>query len=486
LRTSCRSRAAEVGAEPEAAAAGHRLLLVEIAGERLGLPAGSAAEIIRARALARVPQAPASLLGVINLRGAVVPVLSLARLTGRAVREPTPATRIVVLAQVPPLALLVDAVAGLGDPLSADPIDLPALLREVTAASARSASTGRASAAAGPASADADKAENHAGLALLGFTVAGQLFGLALEKIVEVLPLPEFIALPDAEGAALGVADQDGALLPLVAARRLLGRGEPGAAAGGVVVITRLGAARVGLVVDAVEAVVRTPETEVERVPVLLARGSGQARVEAICRLDGGRRLLSVLSPDALFDDETVRRVMAAAPAGEESMTETAGEQDGTERFVIFELAEEHYGLPIGAVDQIVRLPDVLTRVPRAPPLVEGVMNLRGAVVPVIDAGRRFGASGGGAVGRRRVIVVTIDGLKAGLIVDRVSSVLAIRTDALLPAPPLVEGEAGTFDRVIPVEQDDRLILLISPKALLEKAEHDMLAALAAEAQPAP
>ena len=77
-------------------------------------------------------------------------------------------------------------------------------------------------------------------------------------------------------------------------------------------------------------------------------------------------------------------------------------------------------------------------------------------------------------------MVVDVGGLKAGLIVDGVSEVLSAAPGELLPAPDLAGDEAGTFDRVVSIARDDRLILVVSPRALLAKAERDMLAALAA------
>jgi purine-binding chemotaxis protein CheW len=151
---------------------------------------------------------------------------------------------------------------------------------------------------------------------------------------------------------------------------------------------------------------------------------------------------------------------------------------DADERFVIFELGDEQYGLPVEAVDEVVRCPDQLTRVPRAPSFVEGVMNLRGKVVPVIDQRRRFAAQNASSLERCRVIVVLIDGERTGFVVDRVSDVMALPAALLRPAPELTADETGVFDRIAMTERDGRMILLIDPKALLDRAERDVLASI--------
>jgi purine-binding chemotaxis protein CheW len=247
------------------------------------------------------------------------------------------------------------------------------------------------------------------------------------------------------------------------------------------IVVARLGPALVGLVVDRMTAILRLPEAAIDPVPPVLTRGAGEARVEAIGRLEGGRRLVSILAPARLFNDETASRLLADAGRETGAMTDAEGGSKAVERFVVFRLGDEHYGLPIAAVDEVARRPESLTRVPRAPAFVDGVMNLRGAVIPVIDQRRRFTAGGGAEEGRGRVVVLTIEGLRAGLAVDAVTEILSVPTAELAPAPALAVGGAAMFDRVATVERDGRMILLINPKVLLDAAERDLLSAIAAD-----
>jgi len=104
------------------------VLTFKVGGEALSLPAGDVAEIIRLRALTRVPHGPAALLGVSNLRGAVLPVVSLAGLMGRPVATPAPSSRIVVTGNGSAIGLLVDEVSALTKPQGERALDLTALL----------------------------------------------------------------------------------------------------------------------------------------------------------------------------------------------------------------------------------------------------------------------------------------------------------------------------------------------------------------------
>ncbi len=457
-------------------------LTVTVGGEALALPAGAVREVLRPRPVTRVPHAPPGLLGLINLRGAVLPVASLARLLGVDAAPPSSASRIVVLGGVvlggrAAFGVLVDSVSALGGQGEARAVEPEALLAQGFASLARRRG---ASAPASAAQATAARASAPEALALMGFVLAGQDYALPLDKVVAVARLPaEVTALPQAGPAMLGVAAFRGGLLPLVSPHALLGLPaavEPGR---GRVLVVRLGGVPVGLVVDRVTSILRLPEGDIDPVPPVLTRGAGETRVEAIGRMDGGRRLVSILSPARLFDEQTASRLLAEAREAE-AAAGWVGE--AAEQFVVFRLGDEHYGLPVAIVEEVAPRPAVLARIPRAPAFLEGVMNLRGSVVPVIDQRLRFGA-GEAAGGRgRRIVVLALDGLRAGLAVDAVTEVLSIPAAALAPAPELAAGEAAVFDRIATVERGGRMILLIEPRALLDATERDLLAGIAARA----
>lgn len=459
-------------------------LRVAVAGEPMSLPAGTVREVLRHRPVTRVPNAPPSLVGIANLRGSVLPVVSLARLLGRSDAAPTAASRVVVMDGAAPFGLLVDAVTALGGDDEAKPVDpVPLLGREFGALARRPATIGRELPAAEPAAPSAGGTADN--LVLIGFVLAGQDYALPIDKVATVARLPaEAALLPRAGVATLGAIAFRGGLLPLVSPHALLGLPMSQVdRARARIIVAQLGAASVGLVVDEVSAILRLAESAVDPVPPVLTRSAGEARVEAIGRLQGGQRLVSILSPARLFDDETTARIIADATGegtdmGEEQRALGAGEQ-----FIVFRLGDEHYGLPVAAVDEVARRPDSLTRVPRAPAYLEGVMSLRGVVIPVISQRQRFAAGGEAARRGGRIVVVTVEGLRAGFAVDEVTEVLAVDPAELAPAPDLAAGASPIFDRVATLRRDGRMILLIDPKALLDSAERDLLAGLTASAR---
>jgi purine-binding chemotaxis protein CheW len=139
-------------------------------------------------------------------------------------------------------------------------------------------------------------------------------------------------------------------------------------------------------------------------------------------------------------------------------------------QLVIFDLANEHYGVDIATVEGIIKL-QAITAVPRAPNFVEGVTNLRGEVLPVIDLRRRFGISADEKRGKdTRIVVVVIDGKKVGMVVDAVTEVLRVSDVAIEPPSPIVTTVDSVFIRGI-AKIDERLVILLDLSRVLSTEE---------------
>lgn len=452
-----------------------QLLTFRVGDAEFALPASAVREVVRRPKLTRVPHAPPNLLGLANLRGNVLPLVSLAALIGKPV---TASGRVIVLEQANPVGILVDQVSamiGQGAQGEAQLIDLPALLRQ--AFGAERTATGVAGMRSVAAAARSDKAADE--VVLLAFQVGGQEYALPLEQIDEVTRLPaDVTVLPKADAVAIGTIARQGKLLPLLSLQLLLGLKKVEGNQHSRVVIARIGTHRVGLVVDAVSAILRVDESLIDAVPAVLSRGSSEARIQAICRLDGGKRLVSILAADHLVrDDLTSQLVLKSDGEGEDMASEADG--SGTEQFLVFRLGDQEFGLPIAVVTEVTMPPEKLTRLPKAPAFIDGVMNLRGRVVPVIDQRRRFlGDATSGK--KRRVVVVSLGNVQAGFVVDMVSEVLRVPASALRAAPEMGGEETRVFDRVANIAGGG-MILIVEPRELLDRAERDMLAAMAGE-----
>jgi len=143
------------------------------------------------------------------------------------------------------------------------------------------------------------------------------------------------------------------------------------------------------------------------------------------------------------------------------------------EQVVVFALAGEHYGLDITHVQGIIKMPEV-TCVPRAPSFIEGVINLRGVIVPIIDLRRRFGLDARTETGETRIINVEMGDHLVGLIVDGVEEVLNIPSGVIEPTPDLVTTVDSDCLRGI-AKLDERLIILLDLDRVLSMAEQDQV-----------
>ena len=147
-------------------------------------------------------------------------------------------------------------------------------------------------------------------------------------------------------------------------------------------------------------------------------------------------------------------------------------------QIVGFRIGRETFGLPISLVHEIVRPPEI-TNVPHAPEYVEGVMNLRGRIVPVIDLRRRFGGAAIENSRKNRVLVVDVESRAVGLMVDSASEVLKI-SDAQIEPPPNVLTEAATSYVTGVAKYQGRLIILVDLKRILQSGQLRLPAATGA------
>jgi purine-binding chemotaxis protein CheW len=145
-------------------------------------------------------------------------------------------------------------------------------------------------------------------------------------------------------------------------------------------------------------------------------------------------------------------------------------------QIVSFKVGDEEFGLDILTVQEIIRLQD-LTRVPNSPDFVDGVINLRGKVIPVIALRKRFGLPEQDHDKQTRIVVLEVKSIVVGLIVDSVSEVLRIPASAVVPPPRLgtieqefVAGVGKLEDRLLILLDVHRIVSAPNPRTLAVEA----------------
>jgi purine-binding chemotaxis protein CheW len=492
-----------------------------VAGEMFAVPMAPVQEIIRVPQVARLPLAPRALDGLANLRGRVLPIINLRRLFGCEAREHDDSTRALVINLGQPLGFVVDRVASVisieaGETEAADAIqsivstdyltgvikralgegghemlltvDFGKLVEGQFAHIAQAA--GQRAVAGGEPMADevVAGAASHDEMRLVSFSVDAQEYALDIAEVQEIVQMPERLSvLPNAPGHVLGVMSLRERLLPLVSLRRLFGLGQGHGEQQRIVVTSLPGGLHVGLVTDSVKEVMSVPRAQSEPMPGVLSADEQMQEFSAICRLDGGKRLVSVIATDRLLRMPQIAEALAVTqqaaidPTDTEpdvSTPTTAVASDEDTQVVIFRLGQEEFGVPIMSVQEIVRVPDVLTRVPKTPAFVEGVINLRGTVLPVIDQRTRLDMPAIERHEGQRIMVYLLGGLRTGFIVDSVAEVLRIPRHLVAPAPMLSQEQGRLIGRVANLDGGKRLVMLIEPEHLLQGPEMSAVAAM--------
>lgn len=145
-------------------------------------------------------------------------------------------------------------------------------------------------------------------------------------------------------------------------------------------------------------------------------------------------------------------------------------------QLVTFSIGEEEFGVNILKVQEINRTMEI-TKVPRAPNFVEGVINLRGKVIPIIDLRSRFGLASKPEDKDTRIIVIEINNVIVGFVVDAVSEVLRIPASTVEPPPPVVAGVESDYISAVG-KLKDRLLIMLDLDKILTTEDIDMLSAM--------
>ncbi len=484
-----------------------RFLTFRVDAQLYALRAEDVSEVMLLPSLARIPQAPPALLGVANLRGAVLPVVSLRELLRKPAAANTSNSRAIVLDVGAAVALVVDSVEMLEtatgqqvdtskneltaadaekligvfttgqDKVAAKILDIKTLLESAFANRARPQRQGVTVGSAIAKEQIGDSGTKTTAV-LVTFDVAGQEFGLTLDAVQEIIPLPSAMtSVAHAESAVIGVISVRDSLLPLMSLRRLLGFTASSTTNDREkIVVMHVAGAQVGLVADRARAIVVADTELVDPIPpVLAARTGGESRIKAIYRGEGGRRLISILSPEQLFREDVMQKLVA----DQKSQNAQASSKESASRaeliFLVFKLGGDEFGLPIDTVVEVAQVPAQITRVPKTPKFLEGVINLRGEVLPVVDQRRRFDMPKLDVTEGRRLVVIQTERHRAALIVDSVADVLRVAPESIEPPPDLTDATTRLVRGVINLEQTGRLVLVLDPAEVLTRAEEGLL-----------
>ena len=160
-----------------------------------------------------------------------------------------------------------------------------------------------------------------------------------------------------------------------------------------------------------------------------------------------------------------------------ETQSADVGAQQLSEiQLVTFMLGAEEFGVPISQIQEIDRLGKV-TKVPKAAPFIEGITNLRGEVIPVLDTRKRFDLEAKPSDDRTRVVIVNFGGVRTGLVVDSVRQVLNLATKDIAPPPEAIGSgiDQQFISGIGKADSGKRMIVLLDVEKILSRQEQTQL-----------
>ncbi len=310
---------------------------------------------------------------------------------------------------------------------------------------------------------------------LVTFRVGRSRYALPVDVVSEVIESPTIEVTPCSRENMIGVSRVRGRWIPVVVLpgqcdddeRSEDGGAEGAGAAGAGAVLVVLGwaRARLGLRVEGFGE-------------VLDSRASAGLERSADGLLEIGSELIRYVDPASLL---TSNAQVLGDGGGGQLMAENWAQTEQM-KIVVFRIGEEEFGVDVMKVFEVLQRPAVRT-VPKAPDFVEGIAEVRTAVVPVIDMRKRFNVPHGDASAPERLLVVEVGEHRIGLVVDAVPGVVKLESDSISPPPEYFKGLAARYMGGI-ARKLERLIILLNLEEILSSTEKIELDAVVAELEP--
>ncbi|MBN2010485.1 chemotaxis protein CheW [candidate division KSB1 bacterium] len=236
----------------------------------------------------------------------------------------------------------------------------------------------------------------------------------------------------------------------------------------------------IGYLVDSVDEVIRIPHSVIDNTPAMAA--SDRKELKAVAKLNDGKRLIMIMDEAALVSSETEKRLDEIVENQGMDLLEDGAEKSlaeqslDEEQLVTFSINNEEYGIRIMQIQEINRIKDI-THVPRAPFFIDGMTNLRGEVIPVVNIRKLFDLENKEIDDKARIIIVDIAGHKTGLRVDQVNEVLRLAKQQIEDTSSLVNSNTSSnlIQGVCKIDDGKRLVLLLDMEHILSKKELNAL-----------
>jgi len=303
---------------------------------------------------------------------------------------------------------------------------------------------------------------------LVSFLLDKEEYAIGIMKVKEIIRVPQIVKVPNCEAYIEGVVSIRNNLLPIISLRTYFGMGHMDINDHTRILVVDMGNFTAGIMVDKISEVLRVPSSIIQPPPKFSTQSGEQ--LKGVAKLNNGKRMILMLEPSKLISADEISAISGTDGTHEQDIEEKSIARQilDEEQLVTFKIDMEEYGVKIANVQEINRMTEV-TKIPRAPYYIEGIVNLRGNVIPALDLRRLFKLSEKQVTDATRIIIVDFNGKRTGIVVDSVSEVLRFEK-TLIEAPPDILSSGIDSDYVEGVGKLDggkRMILILDIRKVL-------------------
>jgi purine-binding chemotaxis protein CheW len=303
---------------------------------------------------------------------------------------------------------------------------------------------------------------------LVTFLLDKAEYAIKIMQVKEIIRVPQIVKVPNCESYLDGVVSIRNNLLPMINLRAYFGMERLENNDQMRILVVDMGTFTAGIIVDRVSEVLRVPTNVIQPPPKFSTDNVEQ--LVGVAKLKNGCRMILILDPTKLISAEEISSFNDIHEA-EDTVSEDDAitSQVDEDKLVIFRLGIEEYGIKIAHVQEINRMTEV-TKIPRAPYYIEGIVNLRGNVIPALDLRKLFQLSEKQVTDATRIIIVNLDEKRTGIIVDSVSEVLNIDKRQIEAAPDILSSgvDSDYVEGVGKLDAGKRMIMILDLYKILQ------------------
>jgi len=303
---------------------------------------------------------------------------------------------------------------------------------------------------------------------LVSFLLDSEEYAIGIMKVKEIIRTPQIVKVPNCEAYIEGVVSIRNNLLPIINLRTYFGMERLEVNDYTRILVVDMGNFTAGILVDKVLEVLRVPISVIQPPPRFSTQNGEQ--LKGVAKLNNGKRMILMLEPSKLISADEISGI-----GGTDETYGVERDEKGIatqfideEQLVTFKIDSVEYGVKIANVQEINRMTEV-TKIPRAPHFIEGIVNLRGNVIPALNLRNFFNLPDKSITDATRIIIIDLDGKRTGIVVDSVSEVLRFEK-TLIEAPPETLSNGIDSDYVEGVGKLDggkRMILILDIRKVL-------------------